>query len=205
MADDEVAQRGQVTTPAVDDPAPDVAPVVPDTTAAPSTAPLAELDSVDKLPKWAQKLIGDLRQESAGHRKAKTEADRAAEEAARKAAEEQGQFKTLYETERASREAAEARARAAELDRIKTKIGAKLNLPAELLDRLRGETEEDIEADAKTLLAVIPKPVAITANDGGQGVGGTAPTLQKSDAEIREMAARYGVSFEALKQQLVKT
>lgn len=189
-----------VPTPAVD-PTPEVAFVVPDTTPAQST----EIDSVDKLPKWAQKLIGDLRQESAGHRKAKTDAERAAAEAARIAAEEQGQYKPLYESEKANREAAEARAKTAELASIKVRIGAKLALPAGLLDRLRGETEEEIEADAKTLLAVIPKPMAITTNDAGQGVNGKEPTQQYTDAEIREMAARYGVNFEALKLQLVKS
>jgi hypothetical protein len=174
-------------------------------TPAPPAAADTDLESMDKLPKWAQKLYEDLRKENAKHRTEKLAADKANEEAVRKAAEEQGKFKELYELEMSKTQAAEARAKAAELASIKARIGAKLNLPAELLDRLRGETEEDIEADAKTLLAVIPKPAAITANDAGQGIGGSAPALQKSDEEIREMAARYGVSFEALKQQLVKT
>jgi hypothetical protein len=191
----------EVTTPAVD-PTPDPAPVAPDATPAPTTS--TDLDSVDKLPKWAQKLIGDLRQESAGHRKAKTDAEKAAQEAARIAAEEQGQYKPLYETEKANREAAEARAKAAELSGIKVRIGAKLALPAELMDRLRGETEEEIEADAKVILAVIPKPAAITATDAVQGVNSTTPTMQKSDTEIREEAARFGVTFEALKAQYQK-
>jgi hypothetical protein len=191
----------EVTTPAVD-PTPDPAPVAPDATPAPTTS--TDLDSVDKLPKWAQKLIGDLRQESAGHRKAKTEAEKANEEAARKAAEEQGKFKELYELEMSKAQAAEARAKAAELSGVKARIGAKLALPAELMDRLRGETEEEIEADARTILAVIPRPAAITATDAGQGVNSTTPTAQKSDAEIREEAARFGVTFEALKAQYAR-
>jgi hypothetical protein len=156
---------------------------------------------------FTQAEVDNILKDRLARQKAAVEgaAQKAKEQADREAAEKQGEFEKLYKDTLTKFEQAEARARAAELASIKARVGAKLSLPAELMDRLRGETEEEIEADAKTILAVIPKPAAITANDAGQGIGGSAPALQKSDEEIREMAARYGVSFEALKQQLVKT
>src|SRR6185503_18614400 len=94
--DANLASTGHSATPA---------PITPPPPAPADTDP----ESIDKLPKWVQTLIGDLRKENASHRTAKTKAERDAAEAARLAAEEQGQFKTLYETEKANREAAEAR------------------------------------------------------------------------------------------------
>lgn len=104
----------------------------------------------------------------------------------------------------AEKSQAEARAKAAELARIKTTIGSKLALPTELQDRLRGETEEEIEADAKLLLAAIPKPAPITNTDAASGVNGSQPTQEFSDEQIRAMAADYGVKFEHLKASLIK-
>jgi hypothetical protein len=144
-------------------------------------------------------LIGDLRKENAGHRTAKTKAEKEAEEAARKAAEQQGQFKDLYEKEKTAREQAEAKAKAAELAALRGKVGTKYKLPETLIDRLQGDTEEALEADAKALAAALPKMPGTT--DGGLGTNQTPPAQAKTDAEIRELAAVYGVSFEFLKAQ----
>ena len=39
-------------------------------------------------------------------------------------------------------------------------------MPAALANRLQGETAEDIEADAKELMAALPKPTAPNINSG---------------------------------------
>jgi hypothetical protein len=146
-------------------------------------------------------MIGDLRKENASHRKAKTEAEKAAELAAEKAAAEQGEFKRLYEEAKQKLEAAEAARKTAELAHLRAKIGGKYHLPAELAERLRGETEEELDADAAALVALLPKPAATT--DAGQGIsGGKPPTPGMSDDDLREMAAVYGVSFEHLKSTM---
>jgi len=163
----------------------------------------APADNVQELPDWAKSLIGDLRTENAKHRTARKSADKAAEKAAEQAAEQQGQFKELYEKTKAELETAEAARQAAELATLKAKIGAELKLPAALVDRLRGETEDELKADAVVLLDAMPSP-QVSGTDANSGVNGNAPTPQKSDDEIREMAARIGVSFEHLKKQFIK-
>lgn len=157
-------------------------------------------ESVDTLPDWAQKLIKEMRSENAKHRKAKTEAEKAAEELAKKQAEEQGEYKRLYEEAEARRLEAEQKAQASELARLKSSVAQKLQLPPALVDRLRGETEEELEADAKALLDAMPKPQITASNDAASGINGAAPKPQMTEREITETAARLGLSVSALKQ-----
>jgi len=109
------------------------------------------------------------------------EAARAAQAEA-KQAEEQGKFKELYE--KTSQQLAEAQAavKAAELFRIKSEIAARLRLPAALADRLRGETAEELEADAKALLEAFPaQPAPSRAGQAPFNPQGGQETL--TDAE----------------------
>jgi len=129
-----------------------------------------EAQSVGDLPEWAQKLITETRGEAAKYRKERAQAKKEADAAARKQAEEQGEFKRLYEEANAKLAEAEQRAQAAELARLKADIGTRLQLPAALIDRLRGETAEELEADAKALLDALPKVQTVTSDRrGGRG------------------------------------
>lgn len=167
-----------------------------DSAASPTPAEVSA-ESVETLPEWARKLVTDLRKENAGHRRAKTEAEKAAEAAARQAAEAQGKYKELYEAELQKAQAAEARAKAAELAGLRSKVGAKYQLPEALAGRLQGESEEALEADAKTLAAALPKAPAET--DAEAGLNPHSPQAGLNDEQLRELAAVYGVSFEYLK------
>lgn len=158
-------------------------------------------ETVDQLPDWAQAHIKELRSENAKHRKAKTAAEKEVEENARKAAEEQGKFKELYEQQLTKAQEAEAKAKEVELRMLRQTIGQKHDLPDALVNRLQGETEEEIEADAKSLAQSLPKPVASTQTDSGAGTGG-APGQVMTNEELQEMAAVYGVSISALKQSM---
>lgn len=51
----------------------------------------------------------------------------------------------------------EARTKAAELSALRVKVGSAKGLPAAYIDRLIGEDEESIAADADKLLAAMPK------------------------------------------------
>lgn len=131
-------------------------------------------------------------------RKAARVAEQAAEEAKRKAAEEQGEFKTLYED--TQEQLAEAQKRLAEMERASMRREAvdKTGLPAALADRLQGDTLEEMVEDAKTLLAAMPKQQPAT------NINGTARGTTKSvpsDHEIQEQAAVLGVDWKLLKQQ----
>ena len=177
-----------------------------------NSEPTADPAGADPTPNggatktFTQAEVDNILKDRLARQKAAVEgaAQKAKDEAERLAAEKQGEFEKLYKDTLTKLEQAELRARTSELARIRTTIGAKLQLPTELQDRLRGETEEEIEADAKILLAAIPKPTPITNTDGAQGVNGSVPTQQYTDAEIRDMAAQYGVKFEHLKASLIK-
>jgi hypothetical protein len=162
-----------------------------------------QADSVDNLPEWAQKLIKELRGENASHRKAKKQAEEEAEVASRKAAEEQGKFKELYEKELAKREEAEAEVKQLALDALKSKVASEVGLPQQLASRLAGETEDEIKADAQAVLAALPKHTL--DNDAGRGTGGPGTqTPQMSEEEIKEFAARMGVDPRYVKPEHFK-
>lgn len=125
--------------------------------------------------------------------RAKDAADKATtkarEDAERKAAEEQGKFKELYEGVQAKLAAAEQEAKALRLNQERRAVADRVGLPAALADRLQGETPEEMEADARGLLAALPKPAAPNINNGGGGVAAGG----MDDARRREYAARLGV------------
>lgn len=115
------------------------------------------------------------------------------EEAQKKASEtalaEQGKYKELLE----QRERDLATERAA---RLRLDVATRKGLPAELVDRLRGDDQAALEKDADQLLAFVKKP-------GGPGVpppggGGTPPALDISKmtpAEIRKARAEGKLKF----------
>ena len=90
----------------------------------------------------------------------------------------------MSDLEKAQKLAADAEAKVAELaaevaarDLLITKqsIGVELGLPAELVARMQGETEEELREDAKKLAAFIPdaSPSPFPKADPSQGVQGT--------------------------------
>jgi hypothetical protein len=122
---------------------------------------------------------------------AEESANKARSEAERKAAEQQGEFQKLYEAEKAQREATEQRAKALELASLRRDVAEKMGVPSALAARLQGETLEELEADAKALMAALPKPGAPNTNATG---GGKPPTNGYSEQERVNLAARLGVS-----------
>lgn len=155
-----------------------------------------------------REYVEKLRQEAAKYRTQLRELEAAEEErqsereaAEQKRLEEQQKFQELYEKEKAKREAAEAQRQALELTSLKRRVADEVGLPKALAERLQGETEEDITADAKALLKTLPRPDAPNldggAGKGGKGAGNNAPTWQ----EIQEQAAQFGVNARFLAEQ----
>ena len=98
-------------------------------------------------------------------------------EAAAKAAAkelEKSRQAQMTDVERAQAAASEAekRAAAAETAMLRYRVAATKQLPADLVDRLRGDTEEEMLADADTLLKLVkpaaPKP---DPTQGARGAG----------------------------------
>lgn len=46
---------------------------------------------------------------------------------------------------------------------LKSRISAEFGLPSEMADRLKGDNEEELRADAETLAQLIPKPATVSA------------------------------------------
>lgn len=123
--------------------------------------------------------------------KAEQLAQKAREEAEAKALAEQGKFKELYEKLQADNATAQQRIKDMEMTTMRRDVATKLGLPAGLADRLRGDTAEQLEADAKALLEAMPKPAAPNINaSNGQGVS----EAQITAAKAKELAAIYGVN-----------
>ena len=109
-------------------------------------------------------------------------------DAERKAAEEQGEWKKLAEQYKSEAEAERQRATAAGLAVTRRDIAARLNVPAALADRLQGNTPEEIEADAKQLMAALPKPGTPSANAGTGARQPGAADAKSMNAYIRAAA-----------------
>jgi len=129
-------------------------------------------------------------------KKAQADAAKAQEAAALKAAEEQGEYKKLYE--QMSQKMAEAQRRAEELERqqLQAKVAQTVGIPPALATRLIGATEEELTADAKALLASLPKPQAPNIN-ASPGAGATPRT--DLGMPVEEFAAIYGVNPQFIK------
>lgn len=118
-------------------------------------------------------------------------ANKARTEAERKAAEQQGEYQKLYEAAKAELTAAEQKAQALELATMRRDVAEKFSVPAALAGRLQGTTVEELEADAKALVAALPKPPPPNLNASG---GGLPPSSGMSEQERIATAARLGVS-----------
>lgn len=117
-------------------------------------------------------------------------ASKARTDAERKAAEQQGEYQKLYETTKAELEAAAQKAQALELAAMRRDVAERLGVPSALASRLQGATLEELEADAKTLIAALPKPGAPDINSGG---GAKPPANGYSAGDVEQLAALYNV------------
>jgi hypothetical protein len=114
---------------------------------------------------------------------------------AKKADELEAAQRTELENEKLAREAAEKRASdaeekaaKAELDSLKSTIGAELNIPASLRSRLAGSTEEEVRADAMSVAAELkiePPPVPVG--------GGGRPVTDQPDVTLAQKRAAAGL------------
>lgn len=153
----------------------------------------AQAQTAEAAKTFTQADLDRIVQERLQRAQVKTQeaAQKAAAAAEAKVLAEQGEYQKLYEKLQAENTAAQARIRTMELDALRSAVGRRLALPDALHSRLQGEDEAAIEADAKTLLAALPKPTAPNIN----AVAGTGATdAQVVAAQAQEIAAIYGVN-----------
>lgn len=156
--------------------------------------------TLDKLPQNWQDEVARLRTENAGLRVDKKKAESDAAKVAREAAEEQGKYKELYEAAIAKGEKQDAENAVLKLAALKTQVAEAVKLPAELSARLQGETEDELTADAKVLLASVASKVS-GETDGKKGTTGGEGPPEMSDAERDNFAAELGVDPELVKAE----
>lgn len=97
-------------------------------------------------------------------------------------AEQKRKEAEMTELDRLNKQLADAQAelKRSQLAVLQRDAAAKLNLPAELAPRLKGETLEELEADAKELAKLLPKqPPHVTPTNPGGGSGNQETDEQK--------------------------
>ena len=114
----------------------------------------------------AMELIRKQREELKQAKKAAAELERY------KKAEEERKQAEMSETDRlkAELERAQSELKAKTVRTMQIEVAAKLGLPAALSDRLKGETLEEMEEDAKAILEALPKQKA-APNTGATNPG----------------------------------
>jgi hypothetical protein len=163
----------------------------PATNAAQPTNDAPEVEEVDKLPAWAQKLVKDLRKEAAGNRKAKADAEAAAKAESEKKLLDEKKYQELAEKREKELENIKQQLKAKELDEQRRTIALKVGLPEQFAKRIAGETPEEMQEDAKTMLEALPaKPGAHHDAEHGKGKG---DATRLTDEEKQALADKYGV------------
>jgi hypothetical protein len=144
-------------------------------TSAPPAAPSKTLDELAAENQRMQAALKEANKEAAARRKKLEEYEKAEQE--RKLAE-------LSETDRLKQELAQAQARvkAAEITELQRSVADEVGLPAILAARIQGADREAMTADAKTLLAALPKAGA----PGGSPTNPGGATKGETDAEKRK-------------------
>lgn len=177
--------------------------------AAPAVAEQAQADASaatkNTEPTSAEQMIPKSRFDEVNNRLKAIEAEsvkaaKAAQDAETKRLAEEGKYKELFEKQQADLLAAQQVAKANELRLLQRDAATKTNLPAALADRLKGETLEEMVADAQSILDALPKPTAPNIN-ANAGMGGGLGAGQLTEAQINEQAVRMGVNPKLLKQQ----
>lgn len=84
------------------------------------------------------------------------------------------------------------RIKALEAENLRIRIGARHGLPDELIDRLKGSTEEEILTDAEKLLTIVGGPGKRPPSQRPQENlrGGGAPQVEPEETDPRKLAAR---------------
>jgi hypothetical protein len=139
-------------------------------------------------------------------KKSEEQQRRTQEEAQRRAAEQQGEYKSLYEKTQADLEQARNEAKAVKLAAARRIVAKELGISEKIAERLVGETEEELRADAEALLGELPKPQKPPAPNINAGSGDGKPPSSQPDKlgglTPAEFAARYNLTVAAVQRYI---
>lgn len=173
-------------TPVAQEPQAPVVPVTPVVPAPPETPPAPKADE----PKFTQadidRIVKDRldRAEKASAEKLQKEQ----EAAEQKRLQEQGEFKTLAEKEKARADQLEATLKQRDFDALRLKVATDNNLPAAWAVRLVGDDEAALTADAKELAKTLVPATPVPGASPSPKSSGPAGAL--SDDEARRTHSR---------------
>lgn len=84
----------------------------------------------------------------------------------------------------------DSRIKALEAENLRIRIGAKHGLPEELIERLRGDNEDEILADAEKLLALVSPRRPPTAKPTERLRGGGDPAQEPEETDVSKIGER---------------
>ena len=136
-----------------------------------------------------RKELKEARAEAAKYRTARKQADEAA-------LAEAGNFKTLYEQTQAELKALKDQATARERDGLLRKVAKDAGLSEDLIDRLHGESEAELLADAKALAKrLTPTPPSTGATNPGAKRAGASEDEQIESMFSKGKQRRSGMKW----------
>ena len=138
----------------------------------------------------AEQRIKELNAENRKWRAQFEAAEKAKADAEVAALAERGEYKSLYEKAQAQAAALETALKAQQIALLRQQVATAKKLPPPLADRLRGETLDELNADADELLQALPRPAAASLNGGERGLAGGG--LSTEDA--RQIAGRFNIN-----------
>lgn len=148
--------------------------------------PEAKVDESTEAPEQNDSALGPAGEKALeAFKKRARQAEAEAKELAEKVKEYQD--RDLSEQERLAKAAEEAKAEAArvEAENLRLKVALEKDLPSELIDRLKGESTEELEADADHLLTLV-KPKEVKDFDGGARQTVSSPNREDAIKLLRE-------------------
>lgn len=142
--------------------------------------------------KFTQAELDNILKDRLARDEAKRKAD---EDKARKQGEEEAlkknaEWQKLAEKNQAEKDAALKELETLKLNEKKRAIAAKVGIPDALALKLTGSTDEELEEDAKSILAVIPKQVS---NPRSPGITNPGHNGEEHGETVAQRKARLGI------------
>lgn len=149
-------------------------------------------------------LVGSARTEgkNAGKTEAEKAAERQREQDRNNQLTEQGQYKDLWTDEKTKRETAEARVvelegqiQESRLNALRSKIAKEFNIPEGLADRIRGDDEAAMRADATEVAKNVAPPKAPETQTGNNGNTNANETRNDGDNTPKDRATNQNRTY----------
>lgn len=154
----------------------------------------AEQDDVDEQDEQAQEASADAADDAVEESEdAPFDADRALAKIRKLNSENKNlrDAKKVAEEKAAGTDEKDTRIQALEAENLRIRIGARHGLPDELIDRLKGDSEEEILADAEKLLALVSTRKAPPTRQPREALrGGGDPSAPTEETDVSKLGER---------------